>query len=150
MTTYHSHYVSGLLEFALNLKLEISELKALLLARDYRQGVINSAIERAKAIPREKALERVVRKKTSDRPVFVVRYHPALPSVTKITQKHWRTMVQDPEMKENFPKPPLIAYTRPQTIRQKLIRAKLPSRNVKPKRILNGMFTCKKNKLELL
>ena len=27
----------------------------------------------------------------------------------------------------------------------KLIRAKLPSRNVKPKRIINGMFKCKKN-----
>ena len=125
--------------------LRLSELKTLLLARDYRPGVINSAIERAKAIPREKALERVVKKKTSDRPVFVVRYHPALPSVTKITQKHWRTMVQDPQMKENFPKPPLVAYTRPHTIRQKLIRAKLPSRNVKPKRVINGMFRCKKN-----
>ena len=102
-------------------------MKTLLLAREYRPGVINSAIERAKAIPREKALERVVRKKTSDRPVFVVRYHPALPSVTKITQKHWRTMVNsDHQMQENFPKPPLVAYTRPQTIRQKLIRAKLP------------------------
>ena len=108
--------------------------------------VINSAIERAKAIPRDKALERVVRNKFSDRPVLVVRYHPALPSVTKITQKHLRTMVQeDPQMKENFPKPPLVAYTRPQTIRQKLIRAKLPSRNVKPKRVINGMFRCKKN-----
>ena len=51
----------------------------------------------------------------------------------------------DHQMKENFPKPPLIAYTRPQTIRQKLIRAKLPSRNVKPKRVINGMFRCKKN-----
>ena len=54
-------------------------------------------------------------------------------------------MNQDPEIKENFPKPPLVAYTRPLTIRQKLIRAKLPSRNVKPKRIINGMAKCKKN-----
>ena len=93
--------------------MRLSELKTLLLARDYRPGVINSAIERAKTIPREKALERVVRSKTSDRPVFVVRYHPSLPSVTRITQKHWRTMIQDPEMKENFPKPPLVVYIRP-------------------------------------
>ena len=93
---------------------KLAELKTLLLAREYRPGVINSAIERAKAIPREKALERVVKNKTSDRPVFVVRYHPPLPSVTKITQKHWRTMVQeDPQMKGNFPKPPLVVYTRP-------------------------------------
>ena len=57
--------------------LRLAELKTLLLARDYRPGVINSAIERAKAIPREKALERVVKSKTSDRPVFVVRYLPS-------------------------------------------------------------------------
>ena len=49
-----------------------------------------------------------------------------------------------PRNERNFPQasPPLIAYTRPQSIRQKLIRAKLPPR--KPKRIVNGMFKCKK------
>ena len=123
----------------------LAELKEMLLAREYKSGVIDSAINKAKDIPREKALERVTRPKTSDRPVFVVRYHPSLPSVTKIIQKHHRTMIMDPEMKENFPKPPLVAYKRPQTIRNKLIRAKLPSRNVKPKRIINGMHKCKKN-----
>ena len=76
--------------------LRLSELKTMLLARDYSPGVINSTIERAKAIPREQALERVVKSKTSDRPVFVVRYHPALPSVSKITQKHWRTKPAKP------------------------------------------------------
>ena len=85
--------------------------------------------------PREVALKRVVKNKDSGRPVFVVRYHPAPPSVSQINLKHWRTMTLDPEMKETFPKPPLIAYTRPQSIRQKLIRAKLPPR--KPKRIVN-------------
>ena len=91
--------------------------------------------------PREVALKRVVKNKDSDILVFVVRYHPALPSVSQINLKHWRTMTLDPEMKETFPKPPLIAYTRPQSIRQKLIRAKLPPR--KPRRIVNGMFKCK-------
>ena len=121
----------------------LSELKEMLLLRQYKVGVINAAIERAKAVPREKALERVVKPKTSDRPVFIVRYHPALPSVSKITKKHWRTMCLDPEMRDKFPKPPLVAYKRPQTIRNKLIRAKVPSKNVKPKRVLKGMFKCK-------
>ena len=93
--------------------------------------MINAAIEREKA-------ERVVKSKTSDRPVFIVRYHSALPSVSKITKKHWRTMTLDPEMRDKFPKPPLVAYKRPQTIRNKLIRAKVPSKNMKPKRVING------------
>ena len=36
-------------------------------AREYKSGVIDSAIKRAKEIPREKALERVIK----SRPVFI-------------------------------------------------------------------------------
>ena len=54
-------------------------------------------------------------------------------------------MTLDPEMKENFPDPPLVAYKRPQTIRNKLIRAKVPSLKSKPRRVINGMHKCKKS-----
>ena len=43
-----------------------------------------------------------------------------------------------------FPKPPLIAYKRPQTIRDKLIRARVPPPPSRPKRVLNGMVKCNK------
>ena len=45
----------------------VSQKKELLLAREYKSGVIDSAIKRAKEIPREKALERVIK----SRPVFI-------------------------------------------------------------------------------
>ena len=82
------------------------------------------------------ALKKVVKSKSSKRPVFVVRFDRRLPSVTQITRKHWRTMVQDPYLAEVFPEPPLIAYTRPQTIRDKLIRAKVPPAKSKPRRVI--------------
>ena len=63
----------------------------------------------------------MVKKKTSDRAVYVVWYDPGLPSITKIVQKHWRSLTLDPYMKSIFPKPPLIAYKRPMNIRDKLI-----------------------------
>ena len=69
-----------------------SELRELLLARDYKPKVIDSAIEKAKQISREEALKRVVRNKTSSRPVLVVPYHPGLPNIPKIVQKHHRVM----------------------------------------------------------
>ena len=47
-------------------------------------------------------------------------------------------------MKEVFPAPPLIAYTRPKTIKDHLIRAKLPSSNTRPKRTIPGMHKCGK------
>ena len=123
----------------------LAELKEMLLDRDYKPRTIDAAINKAKNITREEALKRVKREKTSDRAVFVVRYDPGLPSITKIVQKHWRTMTLDPYMKTIFPKPPLIAYKRPMNIRDKLIRAKIPPppRN-RPLRIKNGMFKCNK------
>ena len=49
----------------------------------------------------------------------------------------------DPYLKEVFPLPPLVAYKRPQNIKDKLIRSKIPSKIVKrPKRIIPGMKKC--------
>ena len=75
------------------------------------------------------------------RPVFAVHYDPRLPALPSIIKKHWRTMVtNDPYLKEVFPLPPLVAYKRPQNIKEKLIRSKIPSSPMKrPKRIIPGM-----------
>ena len=85
------------------------ELKRMLLEREYSPGIIDAAIEQAKQIPRSEALRKVIGNKERDRPVLVIHYDPRLPSITKIIMKHYRTMVQDPHMKEVFPKPHLVA-----------------------------------------
>ena len=99
----------------------------MLLSREYHRNVVNTAINKAMKIPRSDALKRVVREKSTDRVVFVVTYDPRLPSIPKIVSKHWRTMVQDPRMKEIFSSPPLVAYKRPANIKDKLIRSKMPA-----------------------
>ena len=72
-------------------------------------------------------------------------FDPRLPSIPAIIQKHWRTMTQDPRLKEVFPAPPLVAYKRPQNIREKLIRSKVPTiKSGRPKRELPGMKKCSK------
>ena len=122
-----------------------SELKNLLLSRDYKPKVIDAAIQKARNIPRKEALKRVCRKKSSDRPVFVISYDPRLPSIPSIVKKHWRSMTQDPRMKEIFPKPPLVAYKRPPNIKEKLIRAKVPKYSEgRPKRNIVGMKRCQR------
>ena len=112
----------------------LQELKELLLSRDYRPRSIDSAISRARAIPRERALERVDKKPNSQRVVFVITYDPRLPSISNIFKKHHSILIQDPSMKEIFPDPPLTAYRRPQSLRDKLIKAKildLPNRSLR-------------------
>ena len=69
-----------------------SELRELLLSRDYRPGIINSAIEKARNVPRSEALKRVSKQKSSRRPIFVMNFDPRLPSIPDIVKKHWRSM----------------------------------------------------------
>ena len=121
-----------------------SELKSMLLARGYSAGIINAAIEKAKKIPRFEALKKVVGSKETERPVLVIHYDPRLPSVSQIIMKHYRTMVQDPHLKEVFPLPPLVAYRRQKNLKQILVRAKIPSLPSRPKRKILGMKKCNK------
>ena len=104
-----------------------SKLKNLLLDRNYPEGLINSAITKARSIPRAVAIRRVAREPTEQRrPVFVLSWDPRLPSVSALTQKHWRSMTsQNQLMKETFPEPPLIAYKRQKNLSDFLIRAKI-------------------------
>ena len=91
----------------------------MLLSRDYPPNIINAAIARARNIPRQDALKKVIREKSTGRAIFVVTFDTRLPSVQKIIKKHWRTMVKnDPHLKDVFPSPPLVAYRKPKTIRK--------------------------------
>ena len=58
------------------------ELKDLLLSREYKPDIINSAIEKARKVLRSEALKRV----------FVINYDPRLPSIPSIVKKHWRCL----------------------------------------------------------
>ena len=92
------------------------ELKQLLMERDYRPGMIDAAISKARAVPREKALKHVVQKVSDRRPVFVVTYDPRLPSI------------------------PAIQHN----IGEYLIRAKVPPPKSRSKREIKGMTKCNK------
>ena len=51
----------------------------------------------------------------------------------------------DPQLKETFPLPPMVAYRRPANLREKLIRAKVPKpMPSRPKRTMKGMRKCRK------
>ena len=91
--------------------MRLQELKEMLFSRRYKPKLVDLAIDKARKIPREKAFERVEKGKTqsSRRPVFSVEYHPALLPLPQILQKHWRVMVEDPQLKEAFPLPPMVA-----------------------------------------
>jgi hypothetical protein len=104
----------------------LQELKDMLLAREFTPGVIDSAIAKARASPRQVAHRRVPRQDTNNRPAFVVCFDPRLPSIPNITKKHWRSMASEDKYLESvFPQPPLMSNKGQQNIREKIIRAKV-------------------------
>ena len=130
------------------LKTRLNELKNLLLSRGYRSKSIEDSIQKVTALSRKEALKKISKKET-ERTVFVLTYNPALPSVSKILQKHWRVMTQDPYLKEVFPAPPMVAFRRAKNLKDKLIKAKVPPTPQKrEKRKINGMKPCNKPNCE--
>ena len=152
----HPNHVTSNIPFSLALRIvricsreedrekRFGELRQMLLDRDYKPNIIKTAIDRARNIPRDVALQKVVRKSDSRRQVFVLTYDPRLPSANQIVKKHWRVMVQDPVLREIFPLPPLIAYRRQKNVREFVIRAKVPPPATREKRVLPGMKRCGK------
>jgi len=102
------------------------KLRDFLHSREYNSSIVDSAIVRSKAIPREVALKKVEKKEKPDRVIISISFNPQLPCISSIIQKHWRTMVQDPWMKEVFQNPPMVTYRRPPNLRDKLIQARIP------------------------
>ena len=124
------------------LKKRLAELKQLLLSREYREKCIDDAISRVLKISRKEALKKIEKKK-NDRPVFVLTFNPALPSVSHILQKHWRVMTTDPYLKKVFPSPPMVAFRRTHNLKRKLVKSKVPLPPPKrKKREVPGMKKC--------
>ena len=129
-----------------NREKRFQELKNLLLERGYKSKLIDTALDRARKIPRNFALQKVKNSKKSDRPVFAVTFDPRLPAIPNCQAKHWRAMVaQDIYLAEVFPQPPLTAFKRQKNLRDFLVRAKVPS-PPRPhrQRQLKGMKKCGK------
>ena len=131
-----------------NLTKRLSELKTLLISREYREKSVEDAISRVLKVSRMEAIKKVEKVK-NERPVFVLTYNPALPSVSQSLQKHWRVMMTDPYLKKVFPKPPMVAFRRTQNLRSKLIKAKVPPPPPKrKKRDIHGMKKCNNPRCE--
>ena len=122
-------------------ELRLAELKQDLLSRNYNSKIIDSEIKKARAISREEALKKVTKSKNS-RQVFVVPYHPGLPSVSTIVQKHWEVMTSSSKILQRcFPQKSLVAYSRPKNLKDELIRAKI-STSRRSGRLKNGYKAC--------
>ena len=98
-------------------------MKSWFLDREYPSKLIDEQIARA----REVDIGNRTPRPSSEGPVLVASYHPALDKINKILSEHLHILHIDPEMKKLFLRAPMVAYRNPKALRNSLVRAKLPN-----------------------
>jgi acetolactate synthase small subunit len=84
--------------------------------------VIESGFSKASEIDRNDLLE-YKEKKINKRVPLVITYHPSLEKISGIVRHHWKEMEKSETLTKLFPKPPVVAFRRPKSIKDTLVRA---------------------------
>ena len=123
------------------LKGRIDELEGFLQSRGYPESVIKSQISKALEIPRSVALEprpTVTEADNPDRVPLVLTYHPSLPKLSGILQKHLPILHASDKCKKAIPNLPIVSYRRSDNIKDMVVRSSLPPDHPPPR----GSFAC--------
>ena len=124
-----------------NFQKRLEELKQDLISRNYKPKIIEEAFQKVRKTERKKALEKVEKINEKKTPL-VTKFHPNLPSLSKIIRKHWEVMVDhDPRLHRIFPKPSVVAYSRGKNLKDLLVKAQICSRRKSTRRI-KGFSRC--------
>ena len=115
-------------------EIRATELSQHLINRGYNPTDILNAIQKARERNRNDLLKYKHKPDTSlKRTPFVLTYHPNTPNIKMILNTHWPTIQSSAQLKDIFPEKPIIAYRRPKSLRDILVRAKLkPNLNDTP------------------
>jgi hypothetical protein len=90
--------------------------------RRYNDKVIASGVSKASEIDRNDLLE-YKEKKINKRVPLVLAYHPSLEKISGIVRHHWKQIEKGETLAKLFPEPPVVAFRRPKSIKDTLVRA---------------------------
>jgi hypothetical protein len=101
-----------------------------------KQGYNDKVIESGflKLINRNDPLE-YKEKNINKRVPLVLTYHPSLEKIAGIVRHHWKEIEKSETLAKLFPEPPVVAFRRPKSIKDTLVRAavSIPSKVKKQK-----------------
>ena len=96
-------------------KQRLGDLRHHLKRRGYNDKVIESGVSKASEINKEK--------KINKRIPLVLTYHPSLEKISGIIRHHWKEIEKSETLTKLFPEPPVVAFRRPKSIKDTLVRA---------------------------
>ena len=94
--------------------------------RGYDRSIIREAFGRVEALTREDTLEKVVRPE-HERITLVIPFDKRLPNIASILHHRWKCLLdRDPKAKLYMPLPPRVSYNRTSSLRDIIVRSKVP------------------------
>jgi hypothetical protein len=130
----------------------LEELGGRLRERQYEEKVIQAGLEKARRVPREEALRKVVREPEAKPPHLIVKYdRRSCPAISGILRNNHQAMTsKDRRLGQVFPRPPRAVFERDKNLKDILTRAKLPpARNATrhgTQETRHGVTRCNKGK----
>ena len=95
------------------------------LARHYPQSLVHKAHHKALSVPRTESLQTKPKPTNNDRPILIMRHHPATRPIRSILLENWHLLQSTDDVASIYPKPPLIAYKRNPNLKDLLVHSKL-------------------------
>ena len=102
-------------------------LSVFLQKRGYSREALTDVINNVAKIKRDELLLDKEKPKKDPQTIFVSEWHPSLSKLPSILKKHFHLLESDQELTRIFPTPPSVAFRRPKSLRNHLIRSQLSS-----------------------
>lgn len=109
-------------------KQRLGELRCHLKQRGYNNKNISIGFNKANNISRDQLLQ-YREKKTNNRVPFVLTYHPAFKDIARTIRERWTTIEKHHQLSKIFPEPPVMAFRKPKSLKDQLVRAEMSSRS---------------------
>ena len=123
----------------------LHQLEGYLRMKKFPPKIIRDAFHKVREISRKDALN-YKKREANNRVTFPIHYHPNVKTlVPTLHEKYDKILLQDPVNKKIFPDPPMVAFRRPQNLRDLLTRASVSL----PEEVEPGLRNCGKNKCSL-
>ena len=102
--------------------------------RGYDRSVVSLAFSKVRQLDRQSTLQKVV-KPGDERITLVVPFDKRLGNLSQVLRHRWNCLVsRDPSAKTYMPLPPRVSYSRTSSMRDILVRAKVPPQSARSRR----------------
>jgi len=107
---------------------ELQKLEFLtrLLERGYPRELAEKNVTEVKFSSRNEALKNKTRTSRNVLP-YITTFNPATPNRKKILMKYWHLITESNRLGQIYSEPPIVAYRKDKSLKDLLIRAKIPS-----------------------